>query len=118
MSLRTFASAAILAMGYIVNAEAEWQAGGCPEMGINKTEFNKGSMAGMWFEYVWDTGFTDDYGYQCSTWLVLDDGTGNYIVYNHMQFEEEDKDPLFHQFWLKWDEKTESGQRARAKYTR
>ena len=35
-----------------------------------------------------------------------------------MQYEEEGKDASFAQFWLKWDEKTESGQRARAKYTR
>ena len=45
--------------------------------------FDKMSMAGMWFEYVWDEGFSDEYGYECSTWLVLDDGEGKFLVYNH-----------------------------------
>ena len=49
---------------------------------------------------------------------MLDDGSGGFVVYNHMQFEEEGKHAEFLQFWLHWDERTDEGQRARAKYLR
>lgn len=51
MRLIEFASAALLA--FRVEA-ADWKEGSCPELGQNKTDFNPMSMAGMWFEYVWD----------------------------------------------------------------
>ena len=48
-------------------------------------------MAGLWFEYVWDAGFAQEFGYKCSTWIVLNDeadsGPGSYVVYNNMLFE-------------------------------
>ena len=57
--------AALLAMGSVVSAESEWRVGACPEMGQNKSmeSFDKMSFAGMWFEYVWDAGFSEEYGY-------------------------------------------------------
>ena len=67
MSLTKFTTFALLALG----TTAEWKEGSCPDMGQNQPEFSLLSMAGMWFEYVWDHGFQDDYGYQCSTWLIL-----------------------------------------------
>lgn len=67
---------------------ADWKEGACPELGQNKSDFNLMSMAGMWFEYVWDQGFTDDYGYQCSTWLILQDKE-SFVALNHMLFDEE-----------------------------
>ena len=95
MSLKSIATAAILS---VASAATEWQAGACPEMDQNKSmeTFNKMSMAGMWFEYVWDEGFSEDYGYECSTWLVLDDGKGSFLVYNHQQFAEEGSAGAFH----------------------
>jgi len=48
-------------------------------------------MTGLWFEYVWDTGFAHDYGYKCATWIVLNDEAdnwpGKYLIYNNMLFE-------------------------------
>ena len=115
MSLTKFATFAFLAFG--VDA-ADWKDGSCPDIEQNKSEFDLRSMAGMWFEYVWDQGFAEDYGYECSTWLVLQD-TDNYIAINHMTFEEEEKEGRLEQFVLGWDPVTEDGfQRARAKYTR
>ena len=52
--------------------------------------FSTISMAGLWFEYVWDSSFTQDYDYKCSTWIVLsdeqDNGQGNFVIYNNMLF--------------------------------
>ena len=64
--------------------------GSCPERGQNKSieAFEKYSMAGLWFEYVWDKGYQQIYDYKCSTWIVLsdeaDNGPGKYVVYNNM----------------------------------
>ena len=78
------------------------------------------SMAGMWFEYVWDQDFNDGFDYQCSTWLILDDGNDGFVVYNHQTFDSEDPNNTgtFNQFKLNWDKKTDDGQRARAEYVR
>ena len=47
-------------------------------------------MAGLWYEYVWDASYAQDYGYKCSTWIVLSDeadkGPGQYQVYNNMVY--------------------------------
>ena len=73
-------------------ASADMQPGKCPERGQNKPmeSFNPCNMAGLWYEYVWDSNFSQDYGYECSTWIVLnneaDAGAGNYITYNNMLF--------------------------------
>ena len=78
------------------------------------------SMAGMWFEYVWDQDFSDGFDYVCSTWLILDDGNDGFVVYNHQTFDAEDPNNTgtFNQFQLDWDKSTDGGQRARAKYVR
>lgn len=49
----------------------------------------------MWFEYVWDNDFADGYDYQCSTWLILDDGKDGFVVYNHQIFDSEDNKGTF-----------------------
>ena len=85
MRVTQLASVALLATQ--VEA-ADWKEGACPDLGQNKSDFNLMSMAGMWFEYVWDQGFTDDYGYQCSTWLILQDKE-SFVALNHMLFDED-----------------------------
>ena len=74
----------------------------------------------MWFEYVWDNDFSDGYDYMCSTWLILEDGENGYVVYNHQMFDESkgSGNGTFNQFRLDWDQSTEGGQRARARYAR
>ena len=75
----------------ISTASAELKPGACPVREQNKKDFDKHSMAGLWFEYVWDTGFAHDYGYKCATWIVLNDEAdnwpGKYLIYNNMLFE-------------------------------
>ena len=84
-------------------------------------------MAGLWYEYVWDSSFTQDHSYKCSTWIVLSDeaenGPGQYQVYNNMVFslaegEETERDAEFIKFSLKWDAETDAGHKARASFVR
>ena len=91
--------------------------------------FDKISMAGLWFEYVWDQGFAQDYDYKCSTWIVLSDetesGEGSYVIYNNMLFPKEenaaadkDHEQDFIKFRMQWDAPTEAGQKSLATYLR
>ena len=87
-------------------------------------------MAGLWFEYVWDKGYTQNYEYKCCTWIVLSDeadaGKGKYVVYNNMVkriAENEDDgregDSEFIKFGLDWDlGGAEGTQKARATFNR
>ena len=74
----------------IASAHAELKPGACPVRGQNKPEatWDRFSMAGLWFEYVWEPSFTMDLPYECSTWIILSDeaerGDGQYVVYNNM----------------------------------
>ena len=75
--------------------------------------FEPYSMAGLWFEYVWDQGFQQWYDYKCCTWIVLSDeadsGAGSYVVYNNMvkkiptEEEAEEGDSEFIKFSFNWD---------------
>merc|ERR1712012_128209 len=73
-------------------AQAAMKPGKCPARESNQpaATFDKMSMAGLWFEYVWDSGFTQGHDYKCSTWIVLSDeadhGEGNFVIYNNMLF--------------------------------
>ena len=110
--------------------QAELKAGACPVRDQNKAveSFEKYSMAGLWYEYVWDTSFKLEYPYQCSTWIVLSDeadkGEGKYQVYNNMVFtieedeESGERDAEFIKFSMEWDPKTDAGQKARASFKR
>ena len=83
-------------------------------------------MAGLWYEYVWDSSFAQDYSYKCSTWIVLSDeadkGPGHYQVYNNMVYategEDKERDAEFIKFPLHWDIETEGGKKASASYQR
>ena len=120
-----FASAAILFTSF---ASASMKPGKCPDRPQNKPleSFNPYSMAGLWYEYVWDQGFSQGYGYECSTWIVLNNeeeaGPGNYVTYNNMLFPLQEGDDIskndFVKFTMMWDEPTEAGQKARASYRR
>ena len=58
----------------------------------NKTDFNLYSMAGLWFEYVYEDHMgTDMDHYVCSSFIWLDEGNGDYIVYNSFQFPVEEE---------------------------
>ena len=124
-----FATAAAIAVSSV---QAELKPGACPVHSQNKPEatFDKYSMAGLWYEYVWDASYQQQYGYQCSTWIVLNDeadsGEGQYLVYNNMVMpnttdedgELEETKADFIKFGMKWDSPTEAGQRALAKFKR
>ena len=81
-------SAAVLLIASGV--QAEMKPGSCPDRGQNKPieTFDSYSMAGLWYEYVYDRAYMQDYDYVCSTWIVLNDeaenGPGKYQVYNNM----------------------------------
>ena len=104
--------------------------GSCPVRPQNKESFEKYSMAGLWFEYVWEQGYQQQYDYLCSTWIVLSDeadsGPGRYVVYNNMvkRIGEDDDDVQegdseFIKFNFIWDEQPEDGpQRAQATFDR
>ena len=102
--------------------------GKCPARESNQptATFDKMSMAGLWFEYVWDSGFTQGHDYKCSTWIVLSDeadhGEGNFVIYNNMLFpalkEDGEHEQDFVKFRMLWDAKSEEGQRPRASYQR
>ena len=72
------------------SALAEMKPGACPVRNQNKpmATFDKFSMAGLWYEYVWDAGYMQGYDYKCSTWIILSNenegGQGVYQVYNNM----------------------------------
>ena len=118
----------------VQSAQAEMKPGSCPERSQNKPieTFNPYSMAGLWYEYVWEENFALDYGYVCSTWIVLSDeadkGPGKYQVYNNMVFGTEEiideetgekvPDSAFIKFKMDWNEKTEAGQKAQASFLR
>lgn len=73
-------------------ASAALQPGKCPDYAGNKHGvFEPKEMAGLWFEYVWQSGYTDDYGYDCATWTVLADGDDKFVVYNHMKWTAEEE---------------------------
>ena len=103
------ASAAILAPAF-----AEMKPGACPVRNQSKSTetFDKLNMAGLWFEYVWDEAFSADYGYQCATWIILNDeefsGPGQYTVYNNMAWENQEENEYI-KFRLAWDQETEAG---------
>lgn len=84
---------ATIAISNLVSAEMK--PGACPVHDQNKAaeSFIKLSMAGLWFEYAWDAGFSQGYNYKCSTWIVLsdesDNGEGSYVIYNNMLFPAE-----------------------------
>ena len=62
--------------------------GKCPEKLDHKNcslTFSKKDIAGLWFDYVWDTSFQDGYSYQCSMWTVLQDlEKDTMMAYNHV----------------------------------
>ena len=103
------ASAAMLAPAF-----AELKPGACPvrNQSTSTETFDKLNMAGLWYEYVWDEAFSADYGYQCATWIILDDeefsGPGQYTVYNNMAWENEEENEYI-KFRLSWDQETEAG---------
>ena len=94
----------------------------------NKPEatWDRYSMAGLWFEYVWDASFSMGHPYECSTWIVLSDeaesGEGQYVVYNnmlqHKKEGEEERSQEFIKFSMVWDEPSEAGNKALASYSR
>lgn len=49
-------------------------------------------MTGLWFEYVWNQGYTDGLDYKCGMWTVLHDEGDNYVAFNHLQKSENEKD--------------------------
>ena len=81
--------ATVAALGFAA-VNAELKPGSCPVHAQNKSEeiWDGMSMAGLWFEYVWEPSYQMGIEYQCSTWIILnneeDGGPGRYIVYNNM----------------------------------
>ena len=110
------------------SVQAVMKPGKCPAHPQNKdiATFDAYSMAGLWFEYVWDSDFSFTYDYKCSTWIVLSDeadsGPGQYIVYNNLVFppaeEGGDDEHSYMKFKFEWEGKTDAGQKAAASYTR
>ena len=100
-------------------ASAEMKPGKCPARDQNKAmdNFDTMSMAGLWFEYVWDSSFAQGYDYKCSTWIVLsdeaDNGKGNFVIYNNMLFppKEEGGENVqdFVKFRMQWDAASDAG---------
>ena len=49
-------------------------------------------MAGIWYEYLWERPFTQEYMYKCALWTILEDewqsGPGEYVIYNKMVYWE------------------------------
>ena len=106
----------------------------CPDRGQNKPIeiFDAYSMAGLWYEYVWDKSYAQNYSYVCSTWIVLNDeaenGPGKYQVYNNMvtSIEEvvdeetgnKEKPSEFIKMRMDWEPRTDAGQKARAYFQR
>ena len=69
-----------------------WLEGSCPKKGQNKEDLNLYKMAGLWFEYVWEDHMgTDMDHYVCSSFIWLDEGNGEFIVYNSFQFPAEEE---------------------------
>ena len=107
---------------------ADRKPGSCPTRDQNKPmeSFDAISMAGLWFEYVWDPAFAQGYDYKCSTWIVLSDendsGPGVYAIFNNMLFpaaeEGGELGQDFIRFRMDWDQKTDAGQKARATFKR
>ena len=103
----------------VTSVSAEWKEGACPERGQNKPAetFDAFSMAGLWYEYVWDSSFAQGYDYKCSTWILLnneaEEGPGSYLVYNNMLFpaanEGAEDENSFIKFKWSWDAPTEAG---------
>lgn len=60
-------------------AKAEMRPGSCPERAQNKPSetFDTYSMAGLWYEYVWEGEFQKHHNYKCSTWIMLSDEEEN-----------------------------------------
>ena len=89
-------------------ASAEMKPGQCPDRGQNKPmeTFNPYSMAGLWYEYVWDYNFAQEYGYECSTWIVLNNeeegAKGNYVTYNNMLFPLQPEDEVSQNDFVKF----------------
>ena len=89
-TIKLFSIAAIAAS----TVKAELKPGACPVREQNKgPTFDPYSMAGLWYEYVWDSSFSAPYGYGCSTWIVLSDeadaGPGQYQIFNNMMWPSE-----------------------------
>ena len=94
----TFASLASLALMSSTGLAAldplgpTWLEGSCPKKGQNKEDLNLYKMAGLWFEYVWEDHMgTDMDHYVCSSFIWLDEGNGEFIVYNSFQFPAEEE---------------------------
>ena len=122
--------------------------GKCPELSQNKPmeSFKTISMAGLWYEYVWDKNFDNELDYLCSSHIWLQDENPNsFYIFNTMyhpkveiEGEEEDENKesdaeeakprstmseidnpsSFYGYSLLWEPATEEGQRAKAYYTR
>ena len=85
-------------------------------------------MAGLWYEYVYDRSYMQNYDYVCSTWIVLNDeaenGPGKYQVYNNMvesleevedeETGEKERPSEFIKLSMNWEGRTDAGQKARA----
>ena len=85
-------------------------------------------MAGLWYEYVYDRSYMQNYDYVCSTWIVLNDeaenGPGKYQVYNNMvesleevtdeETGEKERPSEFIKLSTNWEGRTDAGQKARA----
>ena len=118
-------SAAALA---ITAVKAEMKPGACPVREQNKPvdTFNKYNLAGLWYEYVWDSSFAAPYEYKCSTWIVLDDekdnGPGKYQIFNNMVTDigtsDEDREATFIRFSYEWDAEQDGNQKALGTYHR
>ena len=90
-------------------------------------------MAGVWYEYLWQKPFSQDYRYKCSLWVVLSDEEksgrlNQYLNWNKMAFWEPiDEDGTiadYFKFGMLWDKSVldagneKTGQPARAFYKR
>ena len=124
----TFKLLSAAAVALTANA-GELKPGACPARDQNKSadNFNRYSMAGLWYEYVWDKEFGESYDYKCSTWIVLNDenenGDGAYVIYNnminktHTDYEDSSAND-FIKFRFMWDQPTDAGQKARGTFRR
>ena len=64
-----------------------WLEGSCPVKEQNKESLDLYKMAGLWFEYLWEDHMATDMEYYvCSSFIWLDEGNGEYVVYNSFQF--------------------------------
>lgn len=103
---------------------ADWKTGSCPEVTSDCTAegktFDPKEMTGLWFEYVWTSGFQEGNDYLCSSWTILENGEDKpFLVYNQQTSGVEGDQGNFFQIDLDFAQPCECGFRApSATYTR